>query len=75
MIAKSCVACYQGCMSQRFEMECFAKVVEEGSFTAAARALGVSKSMVSREVASLEKRLDNVVFDRTTRRGGARPPS
>jgi len=55
-------------MSQRFEMECFAKVVEEGSFTAAARALGVSKSMVSREVASLEKRLDNVVFDRTTRR-------
>src|SRR6056297_1031145 len=46
----------------------FARVVEEGSFTAAARRLGLSKASVSREVSALETRLGAQLLRRTTRR-------
>lgn len=45
----------------------FLKVVETGSFTAAARALGVPKSSTSRGVAALERELNTQLLQRTTR--------
>jgi DNA-binding transcriptional LysR family regulator len=45
----------------------FLKVVETGSFTAAARALGVPKSSASRGVAALERELQTQLLQRTTR--------
>lgn len=35
----------------------FAKVIEHGGFSAASNALGITKSLLSRRVAELEKRL------------------
>lgn len=49
------------------DYETFAYVVRHGSFTAAADHLGVSKSVVSRHVASLETRLGTQLLLRTTR--------
>lgn len=46
----------------------FARVVEAGSFTAAAAALGVRKSSVSRSVAALEAGLGIRLLQRTTRK-------
>jgi len=46
----------------------YAKVVDEGGFSAAARALGLPKSNVSRRVANLEARLGVRLLERTTRR-------
>lgn len=46
----------------------FARVVETGSFTAAAATLGVLKSSVSRSVAALEAELGIRLLQRTTRR-------
>lgn len=45
----------------------FAEVVGRGSFTEAARRLGLSKASVSREVAQLERRLGAQLLRRTTR--------
>src|SRR5690606_16926140 len=48
-------------------MMVFAEVVASGSFTRAARRLGLSKASVSREVARLERRLGAQLLRRTTR--------
>lgn len=45
----------------------FAEVVETGSFTEAARRMGLSKASVSREVARLERRLGAQLLRRSTR--------
>lgn len=46
----------------------FVAVAERGGFSAAARALGLSKSAVSKQIARLEERLGARLFNRTTRR-------
>ncbi len=50
------------------EMAVFVRVVEAGSFTAAARTLDLSPSAVSKLIARLEDRLDARLIQRTTRR-------
>ncbi len=55
-------------MDRLGEMEVFAAVAEQGSFTAAARHLGVSTSAVSKYVIALEDRLGVRLLNRTTRR-------
>lgn len=49
-------------------MQLFVRVVEEGSFSAAARFLGVTPSAVSRQISQLEGELGGRLFQRTTRR-------
>lgn len=49
-------------------MQSFARVVESGSFVAAAERLGTSTSSLSRQVAELEKHLGARLLNRTTRR-------
>jgi len=52
------------------EMLVFTRVVQAGSFTAAARALDMPKSSVSRKVSDLEDRLGVRLLQRTTRKLG-----
>ena len=49
------------------EMAIFVRVVESGSFTGAAKALGLPKSTVSRKITQLEERLGVRLIQRTTR--------
>src|SRR5689334_10881034 len=46
----------------------FVQVMDAGSFTAAARLLGVPKSSLSRAVSKLERELGVVLLQRTTRK-------
>ncbi len=48
----------------------FVKVIEQGSFTAAAKSLGLPKTTVSRKVQELEERLGAQLLNRTTRKLG-----
>ena len=48
-------------------MAYFSEVVETGSFTAAAERLGVTKAVVSQQVAKLEQALETTLLMRTTR--------
>jgi DNA-binding transcriptional LysR family regulator len=50
------------------EILVFAQVAQAGSFTAAAAALGMPKSTVSRKVSDLEERLHSRLLQRTTRK-------
>jgi len=49
-------------------MEVFVTVVDQGSFSAAARLLGVPTSTVSRQVSRMEDRLNTRLLHRTTRK-------
>ncbi len=55
-------------MSRVGELETFIQVVDTGSFSAAARALGVSKSHISKTISRLEERLGARLLNRTTRK-------
>ena len=49
-------------------MQVFAKVASLGSFSAAARALGMSPAMATKHVDALEDRLGTRLFFRSTRK-------
>ncbi len=55
-------------MPKLSEIQGFSRVVDEGSFTAAARSLGISPSALSKQVKSLEDRLGVRLLNRTTRK-------
>ncbi len=55
-------------MDRLHSMRVFARVIDEGSFAAAARALNVSPAAVTRLVADLEEHLGARLVNRTTRR-------
>jgi DNA-binding transcriptional LysR family regulator len=55
-------------MDRLSEMEAFVHVIDQGGFTDAAKKLGISKSAVSKHIASLESRLAVRLLNRTTRR-------
>lgn len=48
-------------------MKSLVAIVKEGSFAGAARSLGVSRALVSRQIADLEKQLSMRLVNRTTR--------
>jgi DNA-binding transcriptional LysR family regulator len=50
------------------DLRLFAAIADLGGITAAARKLGLTKSLVSRELAALEERLGTRLVQRTTRR-------
>jgi DNA-binding transcriptional LysR family regulator len=58
----------EGDMEPLDAMAVFARVVEAESFSGAARALGLSKSAVSKQIGRLEDRLGLRLLNRTTRR-------
>lgn len=55
-------------MDKFADIEAFTAVVEAGTFSAAGKRLGVAKSVVSRRISQLEKRLGSRLLHRTTRR-------
>lgn len=55
-------------MDQFAALTAFVHTVESGGFTQAARRLGQSKSMISRQVAQLETQLGARLLQRTTRK-------
>jgi DNA-binding transcriptional LysR family regulator len=56
------------------ELLVFTRVVQAGSFTAAAGLLKMPKSSVSRKVSDLEERIGARLLQRTTRRLGSPTP-
>ena len=55
-------------MDRLNSMRAFQKVIDEGGFAAAARALDLSPAVVTRLVADLEEHLGTRLLHRTTRR-------
>ena len=55
-------------MDKFANIEAFTAVIEAGTFSAAGERLGIAKSVVSRRVSQLEKRLGSRLLHRTTRR-------
>ena len=53
------------------QLQTFVEVVDRGSFSAAADALGVSQPAVSQQIATLERTLDAQLIDRSGRRSRA----
>lgn len=55
-------------MDKFADIEAYTAVVEAGTFSAAGERLGVAKSVVSRRISQLERRLGSRLLHRTTRR-------
>jgi len=55
-------------MDRFADIEAFTAVVDTGTFSAAGERLGIAKSVVSRRISQLEKRLGSRLLHRTTRR-------
>jgi DNA-binding transcriptional LysR family regulator len=55
-------------MNQLEAMRIFTRIVDSGSFAAAARSLDLSKAVVTRQVAMLEAHLNTRLLNRTTRK-------
>lgn len=55
-------------MNDLTNIQLFVRVVEEGSFSAAARAFGNTPSSVSKQISQLERDLNARLFNRTTRK-------
>jgi DNA-binding transcriptional LysR family regulator len=60
-------------MDRFLAMQAFIRVVDSGSFTAAAEALGMPKATLTRGVQELEAHLRTQLLNRTTRRVGVTP--
>ncbi len=60
-------------MDRVLAMQAFIRVVDSGSFTAAAEALGMPKATLTRGVQELEAHLRTQLLNRTTRRVGVTP--
>src|SRR5919108_2385671 len=70
MSAAGCWANRGDHMDRMTSMATFVKVVETGGFSAAARTLSISPSMVTAHVQSLEERLGVRLLNRSTRKVG-----
>ncbi|MBN3560784.1 LysR family transcriptional regulator [Aliamphritea spongicola] len=55
-------------MDRLRDMQLFVKAVEKGSFSQAAKVVGLTPAMVGRRIAALETELGFMLFNRTTRR-------
>ena len=49
------------------QLECFVAIVDEGSFTRAARRVGITQPSLSQHIKALELELDGALLDRLPR--------